>query len=375
MTRTRPRFILAGGGTGGHLYPGLAVAHSLRTLQSDFEIVVFGTNRPIDQKLCETRGYELVPQSVQPMPSGYNPAAWWRFFRAWRASLRAARQRCVQRPPVVVLGLGGYAAAPPIIAAAKLGIPTALFNPDALPGRANRRLIPRVDRVFVQWERTADLLGGGPTVRVTGCPVRAEFLTVRREEAIRALKLDPEKKTMLVTGASQGSRSINATMLKLIDLWRVAKDWQLIHLAGEADFETCRVEYLGHGVSARVLAFTEQMWLCMAAADLIVSRAGASTLAEVTAVGRASVLLPYPFDRLQHQKDNAAVLAEARAAEVVEDANDAVANARRLLPVLRDLMKSDETRRRMARASAALGRADAADSMAAQLLELVRGGD
>lgn len=371
MASSKPWFVIAGGGTGGHLYPGLTVAESIRALQSDFEVTVFGTARPIDRKLTEARGYELVVQDVQPFPT--SPWEWPKFLTAWSRSVKRARGRFQARSPAVVFGLGGYAAGPPIVAAAKLGVPTAIFNPDAVPGRANRRLASRVNRVFVQWDPTAHQFKKAKTVLCTGCPVRPAFATATREQGCRALKLDPDRPTLLITGASQGAHSINAAMMELFDLWRVATDWQVVHLTGQTDLEECRTKYKENGVDARVLAYTEQMAYCMAASDMAISRAGASTLAELTAMSLPSILMPYPFDRKKHQLANAKVLVDEGAAVLVEDMNDAKANSDRLREELRSLMRSEESRRRMARCAGALGRVDAADAIAAQLLDLARG--
>ncbi len=372
MPATKPWFVLAGGGTGGHLYPGIAVAERFRAIQPDVEVTIFGTTRPIDEKLSASAGFELVRQEVRPLPT--KPWRWPGFLRAWRRSIDQARRRFEERPPTVVLGLGGYAAGPPVEAAVKLGAPTAVFNPDAIPGKANTRLGKKVDRVFVQWEETAERFPKAREVRVTGCPVRAEFGAATRENGCRALKLDPARPVLLVTGASQGARSINAAMMEMFDLWKVARDWQIVHLTGPADLETCRAKYKENGIEARALAYTDHMALCMAAADIVISRAGASTLAEITAVGVASVLLPYPFDRNRHQHANARVLAEAFAAEIVEDHNDPRDNAHRLRDTLRDLMKSPQRRRRMAQAAAAMGHTDAAETIAEELFEMARRG-
>lgn len=370
MAAARPWFVIAGGGTGGHLYPGLAVAEALRALQPDIEVGVFGTPRPIDRKLTDSRGYELVEQGVQPLTG--KPWRWPSFLAAWRRAVRVARTRFEERMPAVVLGLGGYAAGPAVVAASKLGVPTALLNPDAGPGRANARLAGRVDCVFVQWEETADRFRNARVVRCTGCPIRSAFSKAKAEAGYRTLQLDPDKRTLLITGASQGARSINAAVMALTDLWRVATDWQVLHLTGPADLEKCRATYKEHGIAGRALAFTEHMAYCMAAADLVVSRAGASTLAEITAMGLPSVLMPYPFDRKQHQLANAKVLVKHRAAVLVEDANDPRINAGRLREALRDIMRSDERQRQMSRCARVLGRADAAEVVAGELYEMAR---
>ncbi len=366
----RPWFVIAGGGTGGHLYPGLAVAQAIQAIQPDFEVTVFGTKRPIDHKLVSGCGYELVQQSVQPFPSKF--WSWPGFLMGWRRSVRRARERFESRKPVVVLGLGGYAAGPPIIAAAKLGIPTALFNPDAVPGRANRKLAPKVDCVFVQWHESAEHFQKSREIKVTGCPIRPEFAKATRKAGCRAFRIDEDRPTLLITGASQGARSINAASLEMFDLWRVATNWQIIHLTGEADLEMCRAKYSEAGVEARTLAYTDHMALAMACADLIVSRAGASTLAEITALGIPSVLMPYPFDKKQHQLANAKILADSHAAQIVQDTNNLKENARRLRDALRDLMKSDLRRQKMSQAAAAMGQMQAAETIAAELIDLAK---
>lgn len=372
MPTDKPWFVIAGGGTGGHLYPGLAVADALRAGAPDYDVTVFGTPRPIDRRLTEPRRIELVEQPVLPFPR--KPLELYRFLRAWRCSVTAARARFKKRRPAVVLGLGGYAAGPPFVAAAKLRVPTALFNPDALPGLANRRLAPKADRIFVQWRETAEQFSRSERVRCTGCPIRADFAFADRAEAVHALKLDPRRKTLLVTGASQGAWSINAAMLQLVDLWRALTDWQIVHLTGTTDLQTCRQKYAQEGIRARTFAFTEHMPRCMAAADLILSRAGAGTLAEITAMGLPSVLMPYPFDRKKHQLANARVLVGAHAAVLVEDANNPEINAERLRGVLGNLMKSEDRRRHLGEVAGAMGRHDAAETIAAELLELARAG-
>ncbi len=370
MAENRPWFVLAGGGTGGHLYPGLAIAETIQAIQPDFEVTVFGTPRQIDAKLTSARKYELVQQVVRPMPR--LPWQWPGFLKAWFASVADAKRRFKERPPAVVLGLGGYAAGPAVVAAAKLRIPTAIFNPDAIPGKANKRLSSKVDCVFIQWDETKNRLPRAKEIICSGCPVRAAFAEASRRKGCKALKLDPDRPTLLITGASQGAHSINATAIQLTDLWKVATEWQIVHLTGASDLEWCRKHYAEAGVDVKTFAFTEHMAYCMAASDLVISRAGASTLAEITAMGLPSILMPYPYDKHKHQLANARVLEEVGAAMIIEDSDDAKTNARNLREVLRQLMRSDESRRRMALAAGALGRTDATDVIADQLLHMAR---
>jgi len=364
----RPWLVLAGGGTGGHLYPGLAVADALRRVRPEFEVSVFGTTRPIDREVVAPRGFELVEQEVRAFPG--RPWQWPGFLLTWRRAVAAARARFRARRPAVVLGLGGYAAAPGVVAADRMGVPTALFNPDAEPGRANRRLGRHARQVFVQWPATATAFNGcGAKIEVTGCPVRGPVATARREDGLAAFGLSAEKSTLLITGASQGARSINWACLKLVDVWK-ASGWQIVQVTGTADFGAVRDGYREAGVDARVVAFTEKMPEALAAADLVISRAGASTLAELTARGVASVLIPYPYDRKQHQMANARVLGEAGAAVIVEDRRDPDANAAALRGALWELMSSNERRGRIAVAARSLGRSDAAERIAERLLAM-----
>lgn len=365
----RPLIVLAGGGTGGHLCPAVAVAEELGRLAPEVDVEFHVTDRPIDRRILGDYDWTVVTQSVRPlsMRPWHWPAFWWQ----WRASVGRARDRMKRRRPTVVVGTGGYAAGPPIDAAHRLGIPTALLNPDLSPGRANRHLGSRVDAVFCQWEETAKSFPHVPLVLATGCPVRRAFLDVDRGKAREAFGLDPAKQTLLVTGASQGARTVNQAVVALLDdLSELADRWQVLHLTGQHDFDQVRKAYAERLESAVVLAFTDQMSMAIGAADLVVSRGGASTLAELTAVGRPSVLFPYPYHHDMHQAENAEVLSRADAAVALIDKIDPTANSEQLGPILRDLMGYPERLERMGAAAGKIGRPDAAATIARHLLEM-----
>jgi len=284
-----------------------------------------------------------------------------------------------RRRPAAVIGAGGYASGPPVHAALRMGIPTFLLNPDAVPGRANRYLAgrPGLTGVFAQWAVTRKYLPSDAPFEVTGCPVRLAFRAARgadRRAVLESFGLGPTLRTLLVTGASQGARSINEAFALLAGRldWT---GWQILHLAGQADAPRMAEAYAtlagrsGPAVpKTRVLPFTDRMGEAMAVADLIVSRAGASTLAEIQAAGKPCILLPYPYHRDQHQRHNAMVLVEAGAAELVEDAKDGAFNADRLEPVLRELMADDGRRERMGRLAMTLDRPGSAEAIAVRLL-------
>ncbi len=355
-------YVFAGGGTGGHLYPGLAVAEALRAAEPDCRITFLTTDRPLDRQLLKPTGFGQCQQQVRPLVM--HPFKLPGFLHAWRASVTAARGFLRDERPAAVLGLGGYAAGPPVVAAAGLEITTALLNPDLVPGRANRHLARRATRVFLQWPESRQYFRKGVSCAVSGCPIRAAFAAAARVDGCAAFGLDPQRPVLLVTGASQGARTINLAMQRVWPTFRAAAPaWQLLHLTGEADYEATRAAYAAAGVDAQVQAFTHEMPLAIAAADAVVSRSGASTLAELTALGRPSILLPYPFHRDMHQRSNARVLERAGAALLLHDAKEARANAAALLEALQ-VLSDDAVRGKMAAAARTLGRPDAAATVA-----------
>ena len=363
---TQACYVFAGGGTGGHLYPGLAVADAVRRRDPDARIIFLTTNRPLDRRLLAPTEYEQIEQAIQPFT--LHPKRVFGFARSWFTSVRAARAFLGKIKPRAVLGLGGYAAGPPVSAARKLGVKAGLLNPDAIPGRANRFLARKVDLVAMQWETSRRFFPTNTRCEVTGCPIRAEFAAADRAAGRAHFGLEPDRPVLLVTGASQGARTVNRAMqLVWPEFAREHSEWRLLHLTGPADKTETREAYREAGVSAIVKAFTHEMWLAIAAADVVTARAGASTLAELAAVGRPAVLLPYPYHRDRHQHANARVLVEAGAAFVLEDRLEPALNRDPLLAALRRLA-NNELRSEMARAAKRLGITDAAESVASWMI-------
>jgi len=348
-------FIFAGGGTGGHLYPGLAVAEALRTLDPDAKIIFACSRREIDRAILHPLGYTVLPQPILPFPR--RVTGLWRFWRAWRASLKLARQCIAREQPRAVLGLGGFAAGAMVRTAARLGVPTALLNPDAVPGRANAYLARRVGAIFTQFDSTAACFPSRvrSRVRCVGCPVRAELITGRREEAIEHFHLDAGKKTLLVFGGSTLAASLTDAVVALAkDLGALAEAWQVILIVGaerQAEMETVLREA---GVAGAIPTYCERMDLAYAAADVALCRGGAGTMAELSATGAPAVVMPYPHHKDRQQYRNAAYLVDAGGAKLVEDHCDTTKNAAALradlLPILQQPSRLDEMRR-CARAS------------------------
>lgn len=357
-----PVFAFAGGGTGGHLYPALAVAEVLRRQWPQARCVFFGSDRPIDRRIVEHAGFELFGQRLVGVTA--KPWRWPRLAWSLVSNLAHCRAWMGEIRPDVLVASGGLSAVVPALEARRRGLPLVLLNPDALPGRANRFLARRASCICVQWGESIENFPATTELRVTGCPVRRRFNEVGRAEGRAAFGLDENRPVLLVTGASLGARTLNEAIIAILDLLCSRSDWQVLHLTGSLDFETVRSAYEAHCRRAVVLDYTELMPEALAAADLVVSRAGASTLAEITAVGRPSILLPYPFHRDQHQYANARCLVKSGAARILTDHVDAARNAPSLRELLLHLMDDDAERARMAAAAKRCGRGNAAEEVA-----------
>lgn len=283
-----------------------------------------------------------------------------------------ARDFIRKHRPAVVLGLGGYAAGPAVAVAHKLGIPTAILNPDAVPGRANRYLAKRVDRVFCQWDVTLKFMPRPDVCRVVGSPVRPGLDRLDKAECRRALNLDETRPLLLITGASLGAATINdaapAALESVAD--RIPEDWQVVHQTGSKTFSREVKGSVLERFSYQTVEFIDRMDFAIAAADLVVCRAGASTLAELTAIGRPGILMPYPFHRDQHQRHNGQVLVDAGAAVMITDTREVAANVAQLTGPLLQLMTDPSKRAAMSAAAKSIGKPGAADAVVDELLRL-----
>jgi UDP-N-acetylglucosamine--N-acetylmuramyl-(pentapeptide) pyrophosphoryl-undecaprenol N-acetylglucosamine transferase len=274
--------------------------------------------------------------------------------------------------PAAVLGTGGFAAAPLVKEASKAGIRTAMLNPDAVPGKANRYLGQYVDVVFTQFDSTAG--GFAPEIarraKTVGCPIRRGFADADCNEAIEHFSLDPNRKTLLVNGGSQGAASINVAIAMLgDDLGEFSDSWQMLHVTGHsqvtevADPTDCKT------IPSVVLNYCDRMDLAYAAADLALCRGGASTAAELAASGTPAVIMPYPYHADEHQRLNAAPLEECGAAIICTDAADGPANVRMLRERLIGILGDSERLESMRASAVSMARPNAAKDVADWMLE------
>jgi UDP-N-acetylglucosamine--N-acetylmuramyl-(pentapeptide) pyrophosphoryl-undecaprenol N-acetylglucosamine transferase len=361
------RILFAGGGTGGHLYPGLAIAAAMKELAPETEIRFYVTRRAIDRQVLAAHPY--AAEFVEVRGFAPKPWTWPGLARSmWRNRQQAGRYLEEFRPQAVV-GLGGFGSYAATRAAQRLGLASFVLNQDLVVGRANRRLVRRATGVFVQFAETAATVRTRGRVEVTGCPIRESLFGVERAEACRRLELDPARKTLVVTGASLGSRSVNRAVVMLAERWAEFGDWQILHLTGRENAAEVRAAVGSNKPFYHVRDYVEEMGLVYTATDLIVARSGAGSVAEITALGLPSVLVPYPFHGDRHQERHAETLAAAGAAVVVLDKLDARTNCEALWQVLPGLLKDGERRKAMAEAAKKLGHPEAARSVARTVLE------
>jgi UDP-N-acetylglucosamine--N-acetylmuramyl-(pentapeptide) pyrophosphoryl-undecaprenol N-acetylglucosamine transferase len=358
------RVLLAGGGTGGHLYPAVAAMERLRARRPDTRFLLHVTGRASESRLplpdfvrCE------VVDSPRPGPGlrrrATFPARLARAVAIAGASLRRFR-------PAVTVGLGGYGSVATVLAARALGAPVVLLEQNAVPGRANRALAPMVRAVSVAFEEAAEVFSR--RARMTGNPVRDSILDRTPDPA--RFGLEPGRPTLGVVGGSLGARALN--LVVEAGLPALAREGiQLLHLCGPEDREHLERAAAEAGVRARVLPFLEDMGAFYATADVVLGRAGGTTVAELAAAGRPSVLVPLGIHADGHQHRNATALARVGGSVVVEEVELNRHGLEGLvIPVLRDARRLE----RMAAAARGFGRPEAAEAVADLVLEVARGG-
>jgi len=351
--------VIAGGGTGGHLYPGIAVARELLRRLPDTQVTFAGTARGIESRVVPKEGFALDVLRSAGL-KGMSPDALARGLGLLPLSGVDAWRIVAARRPDVVIGVGGYSSGPVVLAAAVRGIPTMLLEQNAVPGLTNRLLGRVVRAAAVTFEPTLRFFGGRGFV--SGNPVRPEFL----DAAAAAARGDRTR--VLIFGGSQGAHAINVAMVAAAPrLAAAGGGLDIVHQTGARDLELVREGYRSAGLEARTEPFLYEMAREMSGADMVVCRAGATTIAELTAAGKPAVLIPLPTAADDHQRRNADVLERAGAAELV-DQKDLAGGvlADRLLALAADPAR----RAAMGRAARTFARPDAARVIVDRALEL-----
>lgn len=351
------RVLVAAGGTGGHLYPALAVARELKSRQPEAEVTFVGTRRGLEGKLVPDAGFPLELVRVEPLRGGS-------FLRKVKGVLQLVpamleSSRLLKRTrPHVVMGVGGYVAGPLLAVAAVCRVPTLILEPNAVPGLTNWWLSWLVDAAALGWEETMRYYRRNGFV--TGNPVREEIARVAPRATTDAMQL-------LVFGGSQGSHVLNRAMVDALPHLASYRDrLRITHQTGKSELEWVRVAYQKEGFPARIEPYLENMAKEYEACDLVVSRAGATTCAELTAAGRAALLVPLPLAG-GHQLQNAEALTRVGAAQMISQRD---LSGQRLARAVIDLLEDPGRRNEMAEAARSLARPEAAREIVDRLLQL-----
>ncbi|MGD8858630.1 MAG: undecaprenyldiphospho-muramoylpentapeptide beta-N-acetylglucosaminyltransferase [Myxococcales bacterium] len=350
------RVLVAGGGTGGHLFPGIAVVEEMRRRLPDLDVLFVGTERGIEARVLPRLGERFSAVDVKPL-MGRSPLQLTRNVLSLPRSGVHALSTVRSFRPDLAIGLGGYAAGPVLLAASALRVPCALLEQNAHVGLTNRLLKRTVGRAYLTFEETAGQFGH-ERARVLGNPVRRAFVDAARMAGHDPAGVEARSRTVLVLGGSQGARTLNQQVPE--GLWRAgvgAMDIRIVHQTGPSMVEEVDRRYRDLGLKADVVPFIEDMARAYTNASMVIARAGATTLAELCAVGRPSILVPYPHAAQDHQAMNALALEGAGAAVAIRE-EDLTVDV--LAEHARTMLTDTDLRRRMAEAARRRGRPEAA---------------
>lgn len=372
------KLYITGGGTGGHVTPGLAIARYFQQKRPDSEVRFAGTSKGIESRLVPREGYPLdileisgLRRSLNPKAIGHNMTA---VYQTLSAQMKAKKLLKTHQPDCVI-GCGGYVSFPIVSAAQKLGIPTVLLEVNALPGITTKMLAKKADKVLICFEEARKLLGDGSNIFMTGSPVRTEIVFADREAARKRLKLQPDDRMVVSFWGSMGAKYMNEHMADM--LAREAKQnipFQHVHATGSAAFKWVPKLVKEKGVdltkhpNIRLTEYIYDMAEQMAAADLIICRAGAATIGELCALGRASIMVPSPYVAENHQEKNARALEKAGACRVLLEKDS---SGEKLLEMTSQLLADDAKREDMAACAARLAALDAGEKIYQHILEAI----
>ncbi|MGB9792173.1 MAG: undecaprenyldiphospho-muramoylpentapeptide beta-N-acetylglucosaminyltransferase [Thermacetogeniaceae bacterium] len=369
------RLLITGGGTGGHLYPALAVADLVKEKDPTAEILFVGTKDGLESQVVPKRGYSFREISAVKWPRKLNL----QMFSVLKSLLKGYRQGLGivrEFSPDAVFATGGYVSVPLVLAAARRGIPVYLHEQNIIPGLANKLLSRWATAVFVTFPMDKRVFPRYVKVVYSGLPVRKEILLAKREVGLRFFGLKPDLPTVLVTGGSRGARTINQVMAKVYSLIQRDEGFprlQIIHISGKSEYHNLCKQLVTQGIKEDkigrliVKPYLEEMEYGLAVADLIICRAGAATLAEITARGIPAILIPYPYAAGNHQYYNALLLAKEKAAFLITEEE---LTPQRLYDTIREVVLNEELRRQMSCRIRRFGRPEAGEIIVRELMKV-----
>ncbi len=361
------RVLIAGGGTGGHVYPALATIAALREL-GNFEFLYVGGRDGIETRIVPRYNIAMETLWISGFARGLRLKNLL-FPVKLLASLWKSRRIIKRFQPHVAVGAGGYVSGPVLYMAAKMKVPVLIEEQDVYPGVTTRLLARYARKICLSFEGTRKHLEkyAGKIV-VTGNPVRKELTAMDRRQALAHWGFDPGRLTLFIFGGSQGARSINQAMIKLLPELSRKYPLQVLWQTGESQYETVMKQVESHNTTVKVMAFVQEMGAAYTAADVVVCRAGALTLAELALTAKPAILIPYPHAAANHQEHNSRLMEEAGAALMVREGEGW---EQELKIKLQTILDDPELRQKQARAWQRLARPDAAEKISREILELI----
>jgi UDP-N-acetylglucosamine--N-acetylmuramyl-(pentapeptide) pyrophosphoryl-undecaprenol N-acetylglucosamine transferase len=363
------RILLTGGGTGGHIYPALAIARAVREKYPEVEIGYIGTDNGLEAKIVpKEEGIHFFTVEIQ----GFKRSLSWENVNTVRKFIRAvskAKEYISEFRPEVVVGTGGYVSGPAVFAAHQLNIPTMIHEQNALLGLTTKFLARFADVVAVSLEETAKHLTSAKRVVYTGNPRATEVIRANGEKGRESLKIEANTPVVLIFGGSRGAKAINQAVIDMLPNLSSLPDVRFVYVTGEVHYQdiTAKINRNDYP-NLDVRPFVYNMPDVLATTDLVVARAGASTLAELTALGIPSVLIPSPYVTNNHQEANARVLEEQGAAHLLLEQD---CNGENLWSAISELISKPEERKEMGEKAKSLGRPEAATQIVEELEKLV----
>lgn len=362
------RVIIAGGGTGGHIFPGLAIAEEMKRRNDSIEIVFVGTEHGIESRVVPREGYPIKyvrAEGIVGVSVFKKFKAFLKLFMSFIDSYRIIKSI----KPDIVIGSGGYASGSIVLTAVIMSIPTVILEQNSIPGLTNKILGKFVDSICITYQDSITHFPREKTF-LTGNPVRNQILKGNVESAYKLFSLEKGLFTIFVFGGSAGARSINRAVVDALPyLYDIREKIQFLHQTGQMDYEFVRHEYRKHEFKGTVAPFIYQMGEAYAVADLVVSRAGATTLAEITAVGKPSILIPYPYATGGHQEFNARKLVEMNAARMLLNSE---LSGERIAEEIKELYHDDALRIEMQKNCKTIGRPEATERIVDIVLSLTK---
>lgn len=367
------KVIVTGGGTGGHIYPALAIAKGLKEVYKDCNILYVGTKKGLEANIVPKTEFNYQFITVEGLPRRVNLQSLKSGIKLVRGLGQSFKIISVFKPDAII-STGGYVAGPIGWVGSQMGVPLLIHEQNSYPGITNKLLASRAKRICLTFEDSKKYFKDKSKLRMTGLPIRSEILNVCKKSCYERLGLDTKRKTVLITGGSRGAQSINNAVIQAMPEMVKMTDVQFIFITGEMGYEDTLNTLKKQGINIEVMGnitikpYIYNMEDALGAADLVVSRAGATFLAEITALGIPAILIPYPYATENHQEHNARSLVKKKAAILITDAE---LNGQKLFRELYTLLMNNQRLESMKKASRDLGKPDALDQILNVFREMV----